>query len=51
MGQVFPPVVHHMASGQNHRTVWVGRDLKELRQGRFRLDMRRKFFPQRVLTH
>ena len=23
----------------------------ELRQGRFRLDMRRKFFPQRVVTH
>ena len=23
----------------------------ELRQGRFRLEMRRKFFPQRVVTH
>jgi len=23
----------------------------QLRQGRFRLDVRRKFFPQRVVTH
>jgi len=23
----------------------------KMRQGRFRLDMRRKFFPQRVVTH
>jgi len=23
----------------------------ELRQGRFKLEMRRKFFPQRVVTH
>ena len=23
----------------------------KLRQGRFRLEMRRKFFPQRVVTH
>ena len=23
----------------------------QLRQGRFRVDMRRKFFPQRVVTH